>query len=340
MIKSFFKVLLCAALFVACGSETESKFAEIDVLPRKGTKISGKTEVNFSFYSKKEYDSLMLIVDSKKYKISKEQKSVLVGVGNKYGKISFEIIAFDAGKESSLKSYFFNYPSEPEFQKIKIKNTRKRVAAHTQGICIDKNTIFESSGVYGQSFVQSIDKNTFKTLKRVDLEHKYFAEGCAVLGDKLYVLTWQEKTAFVYDKNTLELLQTLPIKTDGWGLTTDGKTLFLSDGSEFIYELNPEDLSVVRKIEVLTNQGELNYINELEWIGGKIYANVFTTDYIVRIEPKTGVVEKIYDASGLWEVVPEYQSEDVLNGIMFDTITGKTYITGKKWDKIYEVIFD
>lgn len=208
--------------------------------------------------------------------------------------------------------------------------------AYTQGLFFDGGKFYESTGQFGQSSFRIVDLPTGKVLRKLDFAEKYFGEGSVILGGKMYMLTWLNKVAFVYDAKTLEYQQTYSYPREGWGLTTDGKSLIASDGTSKIYFLSPE-FKLERSINVTMDGRSVRYLNELEWIGGKIWANVYTTDLIVIIDPKSGAVEGCVDCSGLLPDKLRTKDTDVLNGIAFDPETKKIYITGKNWPRLYEV---
>lgn len=335
-------VLVINSLLFFCGcsffsSSTDFKF-DVKAYPLSGAILLAQDSILISYKSNEDFDSVVVVINGDRIKMNNEQ--LHYDLNGQYGVISY-LVEFHKNRNSKMiRRRLINRPPAPEIEKINIvKKIKREGAPHTQGFTIDDGVIYESSGEYGKSYVHKVDLESMRPIRDVKLDSKYFGEGCAVLGDSLYVLTWQEGILFKYNKLTLELEEAYPIMTDGWGLTTDGEFFYLSDGSSYIYKLSTDKFEILDKIEVITNNGALNYINELEWIDGYIYANCFTTDYIAKIDPKSGVVIKFYDASGLWELKPENYGEDVLNGIAYDINTKKTYITGKKWDVVYEVKF-
>lgn len=219
-------------------------------------------------------------------------------------------------------------------------------SAYTQGLTYVDGKLLESTGSYGKSELKYVDINSGKTLQRSKLDPKYFGEGSVKVGDKIIVLTWQENVGLVYDAKTLNLLSTFPYQSsrEGWGLTFDGKKLLRSDGSNRIWTMNAGNYEVESYIEVYDNLGEVQRLNELEYINGKIYANVYLTNNIVIINPVSGVVEAKIDLSAL-EPKDFFKDEDekqnnVLNGIAWDSKTNRLFVTGKKWPKLYEIKID
>lgn len=208
--------------------------------------------------------------------------------------------------------------------------------AYTQGLFFDGGKFYESTGEFGKSSFRVVDLETGKVLRKLDFARKYFGEGSVMLGGKMYMLTWLNKVAFVYDASTLEYEKTYSYPREGWGLTTDGKSLIASDGTSSIYFLSPE-FKLERTLKVTLNGRPLRYLNELEWIDGKIWANVYMTDMIVIIDPKTGVVDSTVDCSGLLPDNLRTADTDVLNGIAYDRDSGRIYLTGKNWPRLYQV---
>ena len=208
--------------------------------------------------------------------------------------------------------------------------------AYTQGLFFDGGKFYESTGQYGESSLRIVDLESGKVERRLDFARKYFVEGSVILDGKLYVLTWTNRVAYVYDAATLEYEGAYSYPRDGWGLTTDGKSLIASDGSSRLYFLSPE-FKLERSLNVKMDGRPLRNLNELEWIDGKIWANVYLTDMIVIINPKDGTVEASVDCSGLLPESLRTRDTDVLNGIALDPATGKIYLTGKYWPRLYEV---
>lgn len=207
--------------------------------------------------------------------------------------------------------------------------------SYTQGLFWHDGSLYESTGLNGKSTFRKVDLQSGQALTKLPFNKKYFVEGSVILGDKLYILTWTNKVIFIYDANTLEYRSTYSYPREGWGLTTDGRSLISSDGSSRIYFLTPE-LKFERSINVTLNGRAVRYLNELEWIDGRIWANVYTTDTIVIINPDTGIVEATVDCEGLLPERLRTYDTDVLNGIAVDS-EGRIFLTGKNWPELYEV---
>ena len=211
-------------------------------------------------------------------------------------------------------------------------------ASFTEGFEFHNDTLNESTGQKGTSYYRKYDYKTGKIYKQIDLDSKYFGEGITFINNKLYQLTWQEKTGFIYNANTLKLEKTFAFDKDieGWGMTNDGKNIYQSDGTEKIWKMNPENQKMIDYVNVYTSSTKIPKINELEWINGKIYANVWQKDAIAVVNPVSGAVEGILDFSGLRKFI-KYPNADVLNGIAYNPKTKTIFVTGKYWDKMFEI---
>ena len=210
------------------------------------------------------------------------------------------------------------------------------VTSYTQGLFFHDGQMYESTGVAGESTFRKVDMATGKPLRKLEFADRYFVEGSVVFGDNLYILTWHNNVAFVYDINTLEYRSTWSYPREGWGLTTDGSSLIASDGSSTLYFMTPE-FKMERQVTVKLQGRPMRLLNELEYIDGKIWANVYTSDMILIIDPATGKVEATVDCSGLLPESLRKPDTDVLNGIAYNPADGKLYLTGKNWPRLYEV---
>lgn len=208
--------------------------------------------------------------------------------------------------------------------------------SYTQGLFFYDGQMYESTGLNGRSTFRKVDIRTGKALYRLNFDRRYFLEGSVEKDGNVYMLTWQNNVAFVYDAKTLKYKKSYSYPREGWGLTTDGKSLIASDGSTNLYFLD-DDFRTARKVTVRLNGRPVNDLNELEYIDGKIWANVYLTDLIVIVNPADGNVEATVDCSGLLPSRLRYDDTDVLNGIAYNPQNGKIYLTGKNWCRLYEI---
>ncbi len=281
--------------------------------------------------------------------------SIFQTFNNPKSEITFPFMAYYFGLGTRvlvLKSYLSDKTTREDARNIRVvsdfapkpfKTTIKNSFPHntesyTQGLEFNNGQLYESTGDPGQqgkSIVAKVALKTGEQSLKNGLDATYFGEGITILGDELFQLTWQNGKCFVYDKNTLQLKEEFTYTGQGWGLCNDGKNLIMSDGTERITIRDPKTFRVIRTIEVYDNVGSRPNLNELEWINGKIYANVYTTTTIIGIDPKTGAVVEEIDASEL--LVQGKNGGDVLNGIAYNSATKQLFMTGKYWTKLFEV---
>lgn len=228
-------------------------------------------------------------------------------------------------------------PNVPERLKVKVLSTRPHdPGAYTQGLLFSNGALFESTGLNGRSSLREVDPKTGKVRRRIEVPQQYFAEGLALADNRLIQLTWQNGVAFVYDPATFQKVGELRYNGEGWGLCYDGQRLVMSDGSDLLLFRDPKTFAPQGQVNV-TLAGEPVYqLNELECVNGAVYANVWQTDDILRIDPSTGRVTAVIDASGLLSAQEKQQAE-VLNGIAYDPAKKTFLITGKLWPKMFEV---
>jgi glutaminyl-peptide cyclotransferase len=210
--------------------------------------------------------------------------------------------------------------------------------AYTQGLIFDNGKFFESTGLEEKSSIRIVNIKTGKPEKMMPLAKEFFGEGIALFKDQVYQVTYKSQVGFVYDKNTLEQIRSFDYQIrEGWGLTTDGQYLVMSDGSSQLYFIEPEFFTQVDKIDVFDDKGMIPSLNELEFINGKILANVYGESYIVVIDPASG---KVLGKLDLKALLPKGSAGDlnrVLNGIAYNSQTGHLYVTGKHWPVLYEI---
>lgn len=212
-------------------------------------------------------------------------------------------------------------------------------SSYTQGLIWYNNTLYEGTGLYGESRLMKVDIESGKNNQKTALAKEYFGEGITIFNNKIYQLTWQEHKVFVYDLATFKKIKEFDWSMEGWGITHNDKQLIVSTGTSNIYFVNPETFAIEKTLGVYDNNGYLDSINELEFVNGSIYANVYGRDWIARINPETGLVNGRMDFPGLLQRTnqPISENTDVLNGIAFNASTNSFYITGKKWPALYEI---
>ena len=209
--------------------------------------------------------------------------------------------------------------------------------AFTQGLILSDGKFLESTGQEGFSSLRRVEPDSGKILKKVDVPEPYFAEGITLLNGKIYQLTWQHQIGFIYDAQSFERVGQFNYSGEGWGLTTDGTSLILSDGTNRIRFLDPSDFHVTKTIEVLDNKSPVKELNELEFVQGEIYANIWHDNRIATINPENGRVTAWIDLNGMMPEGELRDSEAVLNGIAYDPANNKLFVTGKLWPRIFEI---
>jgi glutamine cyclotransferase len=209
--------------------------------------------------------------------------------------------------------------------------------AFTQGLVYRDGELYEGTGLRGESTLRRVDLTTGAVEQRIALDAQFFGEGVAVLGGDIFQLTWQEQTGFVYDLATFELKRTWSYGGEGWGLTDDGRQLIMSNGTASLYFWDPATLTVTNFLTVTDAAGPVVRLNELEYIRGYVYANIWQTDRIAKINPVTGVVEAYLDLSGLLPADLRTPNTDVLNGIAYDGANDRLLVTGKRWPRLYDI---
>ena len=232
-------------------------------------------------------------------------------------------------------------PEEPKNIGYSILKTYPHdTSSFTQGLLIYKGGLYEGTGLEGKSKLMKVNLETGKAERSISLDPKYFGEGVTILNDTVYQLTWQNKVVFAYTLNDFKKIREFPIDTDGWGLTTNGKELIVSDGTSNLYYYEPSTFKLLRTQSV-TEQGSLSFnLNELEYIDGYIYVNQYQQPYIFKIDPASGAIVGKTDLTNLWNRVKAVDpAADVPNGIAYDAATKKIYITGKLWPELYEIEF-
>lgn len=284
-------------------------------------------------------DSVVLYVDDVRIGTVDSVWNYATDDKQRVGRIPYRITGYK-GTESTVRvGEFVILPvQKPVLYSYRVLNTYPHDrTAYTQGLYWHDGYLYEGTGQEGRSSLRKVDLPTGEVLQKKELDKEFFGEGIALLNGKIYQLTWQHNRGFIYDATTFKQVGEFGYSGEGWGIATDGKLLYMSDGSERIYVIDPDGFRRIRTLEIYTDQGKVNYLNEMEWIGGELWANVYMTDKIVRIDPVTGVVKGIIDMSGLLKSSDTDVNTDVLNGIAYDPSGKRIFVTGKNWNKLFEI---
>jgi len=253
-------------------------------------------------------------------------------------KVSVAVFFSDGKKENLESNIRILSDAAPENIKFTVVKTYPHSKDDfTEGLQIHKGFLYESTGLEGKSLIKKTELSTGKVLKEVSLDKEYFGEGMTILDNKIYQLTWKNKKGFVYNLDDFKLIQNFSYGTEGWGMTNNGKDLIMSDGTSNIYFMNPVSFSIKDKIQVCDNVGAIPNINELEYHSGFIYANVWRTFLVIKIDPATGKVVSRINLEELASKAGDHREIDVLNGIAVNPSTGNLLVTGKFWTKIFEI---
>lgn len=327
-------------LFTNCGdTNNESEIFNLEVVNKKRTYTPNDiVTVKLSNDKGITADSVAYFLNKERLNISGNEISL---EGHKLGLRSINAKIYKDGKEYSASNDITVVSAiKPKLYTYKVIETYPHdIRAYTQGLEFHNDTLYESTGQYKQSSLRKTDYKTGKVLQQVDLIDSYFGEGLTILNNKIYQLTWRENTGLIYNLKTLEQTGTFVYgkSREGWGLCQDGKYIYKSDGTEKIWRLNPNTLAEMDHIEIFTNTSKINSVNELEWVDGKIYANVYQKSSIAIIDPSNGAVEGVIDLSDLKDKVTQHPTLDVLNGIAYKGEPNILYITGKNWDKLFKI---
>jgi glutamine cyclotransferase len=337
-------IILLAFTLSNCGSkkkESNSLFTFDTTSFKEQYQPQESIELNVLNPNSKTVDSIVYYVNETKIGTTKSRgkqtfafKDQKLGYQNLKAIIYFEGELTEANDRVELVSNV-----QPKLLKYTIINTFPHdIASFTEGLEFHKDTLYESTGQKGASYFRKYDYSTGKVYHQTNLEAKYFGEGITIINNKLYQLTWQEKTGFIYNTATLKLEKTFTYDKDieGWGMTNDGKFIYQTDGTEKIWKMDPTTLKMVDYINVYSNSSKIKAINELEWINDKIYTNVWQKDAIAVVNPKNGAVEGILNLSDLRKFLKNPSSE-VLNGIAYNPKSKTIFVTGKNWDKMFEI---
>jgi len=334
-----------AILLLSCGSGNQNPSTLFDIVleGNKQTLRQGDVlGVSIKNLKDKNIETISYSIDGTKLELTDNKLTFAIPkLGNKTLKAA---ITYDEQTVEVSKNIKVLAPGAPEIYTYTIINEFPHDnKAYTQGLEFYNDTLYEGTGKNGRSFLRSVDYKTGKVLQQVDLDKTYFGEGITILNDKIYQLTWQNGTGFIYDRKELKKLDNFNYgeSKEGWGLANDGKKLFKSDGTEKIWHLNPNTLMEEGYIETVTNSSIFNKANELEYVNGKLYANVYQKPSVMIIDAKSGAIEGVVNFGGLSDLVTKTENwvdtDNVLNGIAYHQDRKTFFVTGKEWDKLFEV---
>lgn len=334
--------LIFALLTQSCGSDKPKAF-RWSITPKQQTAKFGEP-INFKLNTfESPFDSLIVTSSSKKYKF--ETASQLISWPTHKEKlggssVKFEMYANNRKYTKSANYYIIPKESPKEYTYEVLNSYPHNSKSFTQGLEFEDNTLYESTGQRGFSTLEKVDLETGESLQKHKLSDDKFGEGLTIIDDKMYQLTWQGGMGYIYNREDFALQGTFPYgqSREGWGLCNDGKYLYKSDGTQYIYKIDPKTFREVSRVQVTSDKFIHKMINELEWVDGKIYANVYFKDEILIINPETGQVDGIIDLTNImYPPDNKREREEVLNGIAYNGDKNELYITGKHWPKLFHI---
>jgi glutamine cyclotransferase len=335
-IKTFIITILSATV-ISCGNSNSQKLnLSITTNAKNNVATLGET-IKLSINNPKqiEISGISYTLNGEPVDASLTLDHALLGIQTVKATVSIG----DASEVIETKITILNNQS-PKVYGYKIINEYPHdMTSYTQGLEFYNGLLYESTGQYGESKLRKVDYKTGEVLQNKAIGNEYFGEGLTVMDDKIYQLTWQENIGFVYDVHTFEKKSSFTYgkSKEGWGICNDGTNIYKSDGTENIWLLNTKTLVEDSKLQVYTNKGKIIGMNELEYVNGKIYANRYQKNGVAIINPKNGAIEGVIDFSPLHNLVTQHDGLDVLNGIAYNPETKTLFVTGKRWDKLFEV---
>lgn len=349
-VAKLFAIILLSAIFTKCATEKNKLFSINDSKIKLINTNSDQLILNIS--NKKD-----IVIDSVIY----FSNNIKLGTAKGNSDFTFNLKNETLGYKNIEASVFYENDStltktrievvsniEPKLVNYKIVNTYPHdIKAYTQGLEFFNGELYEGTGngqgngtgKRGISSIRKVDYKTGKVVQIIELPEAIFGEGISILNNKLYQLTYKNNEGYIYDVTTFKKEKTMPYykNMEGWGLTNDGKNLYMSDGTEAIHIINSNDFTNITNLFVYTGANKVESINELEWVNGKIFCNIYTKDAIAIINPKNGAVEKVINCADLKKKVTQHPDLDEFNGIAYNPNTKTFFITGKNWDKMFEI---
>ncbi len=325
-------ILMISLFWVSCGNTYK-----LELHSPKKIKVNKSFDLSVKEKNNKPIDSVQYFLNGKKlqsntqidisdYRLGQHVVSAKVFYGDKEKQLTNTII-FLADHPPVIYTYEIvkEYPHDP--------------GAFTQGFEYFNGFIYESTGQYGKSSLRKVELETGKVIQKTDIDKKYFAEGMTIFNGKIYQLTWRKNKGFVYDLESFKLLKTFDYQQskEGWGLTNNGKQLIKTDGTDKMWFLDPESLKEEYFIETYTDKRKAEKLNELEYIKGEVYANIWQQNSILIVNPKNGAIDGIINLKGLQQKAGQSGEDNVLNGIAYDQENDRLFVTGKNWNKVFEI---
>jgi len=338
---NYLLVITLGLFFVNC-SETKDAFTIESKNLKQIYKPSESIDLEISNTENIAIDSVVYYANETKIAAVKQNQKTTFKLDKlSFGTQEIKALVFAEGKQNECVTSF-ELVSEitPKILEYSVANSYNHdLEAYTQGLEFYNGILYEGTGQRGESTLRKTDYKSGKVNKKIALEPQYFGEGITFFNGKIFQLTWQEKIGFIYNAETMEKESTFNYFKDmeGWGLTHNDKYLIMSDGTNTIYFLDPTTQKLIRSINVYTDTSKIDQINELEWIDGKIWANIYQKDAIAIINPENGAVEAVLDLAELKTKVKQHENIDVLNGIAYNPATKTVFVTGKNWDKLFEL---
>ncbi len=344
-------VLLLASitlLFSDCGGAKEKKESIIIrklskvTSPKNGSNIAINQPINFQVIAAQDsikIDSFVVTIGTKLiYKSSQENKANTSFSNTGRQSLSYTVYLNNGVKEVHRQQLRFLSDIEPVKYTYRKTNTYTHDPdAYIQGLFYDNGHFYESTGHRGESSLRKVEVTTGKVLQKIDLDEAYFGEGITPYKDQIFMLTWESRKGFVFNKEDFTEVRQFDYPTEGWGITTVGDSLVMSDGSEYLYFMDPSSFTEIGRIQVYDQNQPITALNELEYINGDIYANIYQTDNIAIIDPSSGKVKGMINLAGIFNKENYGRRTEVLNGIAHDPKTNRFYVTGKFWPKMYEI---
>lgn len=351
-----FQLLIAAITLLAygCGPK-KSQDTGITISPEAGAnyKSGDVVVVKAHFAADLKPDSIVYLVDSVRVASLKDSSALSLKTDSlSLGPRIITAKLYNSGKSQDVSTNIVLLPAKPpvEYTYKVIQTFPHDTGCYTEGLIYKDGRLYESGGGtdtdgIGRSSLRIEELNTGKILKKIMLDPKVFGEGISIVGNKIIQLTWKNpKLGYVYDKDTFTKLTTFTnnVGVEGWGMCFDGNKLYMDDSTNRIWFLDKDTYQQKGFIDVYDEKGPVNEINELEYINGKLYANIYTTDFIIEIDPNTGAVLKRINMENIWpdnKRPARFDSGNVLNGIAYDEQGKRTFVTGKKWPYLYQVEF-